>query len=80
VGTQLRVERQERSPLDQNAAERVVLLVGSVAPLDPIGLEDAAPVLDPIEGLTPAEQKRGDNYLTLMRRNLAALRKALACR
>jgi zinc transport system substrate-binding protein len=37
-------------------------------------------VLDPIEGLTPAELKRGDNYLTLMRRNLAALRKALACR
>jgi zinc transport system substrate-binding protein len=37
-------------------------------------------VLDPIEGLTPAEQKGGDNYLTLMRRNLAALRKALACR
>jgi len=37
-------------------------------------------VLDPIEGLTPAEQKHGDNYLTLMRRNLAALRKALACR
>ena len=37
-------------------------------------------VLDPIEGLTPAEQKRGDNYLTLMRRNLATLRKALACR
>ena len=37
-------------------------------------------VLDPIEGLTPAEQKRGDNYLTLMRRNLAALRQALGCR
>jgi zinc transport system substrate-binding protein len=37
-------------------------------------------VLDPIEGLTPAEQKRGDDYLTLMRRNLLALRKALACR
>lgn len=37
-------------------------------------------VLDPIEGLTPDEQKRGENYLTLMRRNLAALRKALACR
>ena len=34
-------------------------------------------VLDPIEGLTPDEQKRGDNYLTLMRRNLATLRKAL---
>lgn len=37
-------------------------------------------VLDPIEGLTPAEQKRGESYPTLMRRNLAALRKALGCR
>jgi zinc transport system substrate-binding protein len=36
-------------------------------------------VLDPIEGLTPSEQKRGDNYLTLMRGNLAALRQALEC-
>src|SRR5213078_1505092 len=36
-------------------------------------------VLDPIEGLTPSEQAHGDNYLTLMRSNLAALRKALAC-
>jgi zinc transport system substrate-binding protein len=37
-------------------------------------------VFDPIEGLTPAEQSRGENYLSLMRRNLAALRLALACR
>jgi zinc transport system substrate-binding protein len=37
-------------------------------------------VLDPIEGLTPTEQTRGDDYFTLMRRNLANLRKALACR
>ena len=37
-------------------------------------------VLDPIEGLKPVEQKRGDNYLTLMRRNLATLRPALGCR
>jgi zinc transport system substrate-binding protein len=37
-------------------------------------------VLDPIEGLTPDEQKQGATYLTLMRQNLAALRKALACR
>jgi zinc transport system substrate-binding protein len=37
-------------------------------------------VLDPIEGLTPDEQKQGDTYLTLMRQNLAALRRALACR
>ena len=37
-------------------------------------------VLDPIEGLTPAEQSHGDTYLSVMRRNLAALRRALACR
>src|SRR5436190_10359540 len=36
-------------------------------------------VLDPIEGLTPSEQQQGKTYLTLMRENLAALRKALAC-
>lgn len=37
-------------------------------------------VLDPIEGLTPSEAAHGDTYFTLMRRNLAALRTALACR
>jgi zinc transport system substrate-binding protein len=37
-------------------------------------------VLDPIEGVTPDERKRGENYLTLMRRNLGTLRKALGCR
>jgi zinc transport system substrate-binding protein len=37
-------------------------------------------VLDPIEGLTLSEQRAGKSYLTLMRENLAALRKALACR
>jgi zinc transport system substrate-binding protein len=36
--------------------------------------------LDPIEALTAAEEKHGDDYVTLMRRNLAALRKALGCR
>jgi zinc transport system substrate-binding protein len=37
-------------------------------------------VLDPIEGLTPAEQTHGDTYLTLMHRNLKSLQRALACR
>jgi zinc transport system substrate-binding protein len=37
-------------------------------------------VLDPIEGLTPSEAKRGYTYLTLMRQNLQALRTALGCR
>lgn len=39
-----------------------------------------ARVLDPIEGLTPAEQQRGATYFTLMRQNLSALRAALGCR
>jgi zinc transport system substrate-binding protein len=37
-------------------------------------------VLDPIEGLTPSEESRGEDYLSLMRGDLAALRKALGCR
>jgi zinc transport system substrate-binding protein len=37
-------------------------------------------VLNPIEGLTPAEARRGATYLSVMRQNLAALRAALGCR
>jgi zinc transport system substrate-binding protein len=37
-------------------------------------------VLDPIEGLTPDEERRGDDYFTVMRGNLRALRTALGCR
>ena len=37
-------------------------------------------VLDPIEGLTPAEARSGATYLSLMRRNLVALRQVLGCR
>lgn len=37
-------------------------------------------VLDPLEGLTAAEQKRGENYFTVMQENLRALRAALGCR
>jgi zinc transport system substrate-binding protein len=36
-------------------------------------------VLDPIEGLTPSEADRGENYFTLMRQNLRTLRTALGC-
>jgi zinc transport system substrate-binding protein len=39
-----------------------------------------AAVLNPIEGLTEAEAERGEDYFSLMRRNLATLRKALGCR
>jgi zinc transport system substrate-binding protein len=37
-------------------------------------------VLNPIEGLTPAETRRGEDYFTVMRSNLRALRAALGCR
>jgi zinc transport system substrate-binding protein len=37
-------------------------------------------VLNPIEGLTPAEEKRGEDYFSVMRSNLEALRVALGCR
>ena len=39
-----------------------------------------ARVLDPIEGLTWSERRRGENYLSLMRQNLVQLRAALGCR
>ena len=37
-------------------------------------------VLDPLEGLSEDRLAAGDDYLTVMRANLAALREALACR
>ena len=37
-------------------------------------------VLDPLEGLTGAQQAAGADYFTVMRANLVALRKALGCR
>ena len=37
-------------------------------------------VLNPIEGLTPSEARRGANYFSLMRANLHTLRQALGCR
>jgi len=37
-------------------------------------------VLDPLEGLTESDVKAGEDYFSVMRANLAALRKALGCR
>jgi zinc transport system substrate-binding protein len=37
-------------------------------------------VLNPLEGLTDEQLKRGDTYFTVMGENLAALREALECR
>ncbi len=39
-----------------------------------------AAVLDPIEGLSDGRRRAGEDYLTVMRTNLAALRLALGCR
>jgi zinc transport system substrate-binding protein len=40
----------------------------------------AVAVLDPIEGMSEERLDAGDDYLSAMRENLSALRKALACR
>jgi zinc transport system substrate-binding protein len=37
-------------------------------------------VLDPLEGLTPQAESAGDDYFTVMRRNLATLEDGLGCR
>jgi zinc transport system substrate-binding protein len=37
-------------------------------------------VLNPLEGLSDDELRRGENYLSVMRENLASLRRALNCR
>lgn len=37
-------------------------------------------MLDPIEGLTPDEQRRGETYFTLMAANPKALAEGLDCR
>ena len=37
-------------------------------------------MLDPLEGLTEQETKAGEDYFSVMRENLAALRKGLGCR
>jgi zinc transport system substrate-binding protein len=37
-------------------------------------------LLDPLEGLTRDEAKRGEDYFSIMRRNLATLRVGLGCR
>jgi zinc transport system substrate-binding protein len=36
-------------------------------------------VLNPIEGLTPEQRSKGEDYFSVMRENLAALRQALEC-
>ena len=37
-------------------------------------------VLNPLEGLTDDELEAGEDYLSVMRSNLAGLREALGCR
>jgi zinc transport system substrate-binding protein len=36
--------------------------------------------LDPLEGLTPDDVSAGDDYFSVMRRNLATLEEGLGCR
>jgi zinc transport system substrate-binding protein len=54
--------------VDSRVAQAVARIVGA-----------ATAVLNPIEGLTPEERVAGADYFSIMRRNLAALVKALGC-
>lgn len=56
-------------PLSSGATARVVAREA--------GVETA--VLDPVESLTDAQRARGEDYFTVMSRNLVALREALGC-
>jgi zinc transport system substrate-binding protein len=58
--------------------------------VDPLEPDDAAQALarqtntktaplSALEGLTEEQQKAGDDYFSLMRQNLTALREALSC-
>ena len=60
------------APVAGNPGEKVI------AYLDHLGRVEGT-VLDPIEGLTPAEIARGENYFTRMRANLRALEEGLGC-
>jgi len=55
--------------------------LGSSALADTVARESGAVTgtLDPLEGLTPAEVDAGADYFSVMRENLASLRKALGC-
>ncbi len=56
------------------------LASGAIAALVAREAGIATAVLDPIEGLTETQRLAGEDYFTVMRRNLASLREALGCR
>jgi zinc transport system substrate-binding protein len=80
--TPQRLERVVR--LVRQSGATTVFFETLVSPLiaDTVARETGArtAVLDPIEGLTPDEQKRGASYFSVMRSNLTSLRAALGCR
>jgi hypothetical protein len=51
VGTFLRVELSECSTLDEKFAEAVILLLGAVAPVDPLRLTELSNLLYPLQEL-----------------------------
>lgn len=81
----------EPTPRDLEAVVRQVRVIGAttvffetlVSPrlAETVAREVGATtaVLHPLEGLTEAEVAAGEDYVSVMRENLAALRKALAC-
>jgi zinc transport system substrate-binding protein len=75
------VERLVREVRDTGATTVFVEPLVSPALAETVAREAGVTTatLDPLEGLTPEEVDAGDDYFVVMRENLAALRKALAC-
>lgn len=76
------LERVAELVRERGATTVFVEPLASPAEAETIARETGARVatLDPIEGLTDEQLDRGEDYFSLMRANLAALRKGLACR
>lgn len=76
------LERVAELVRERSATTVFVEPLASPAEAETIARETGARVatLDPIEGLTDEQLDRGEDYFSLMRANLAALRKGLACR
>lgn len=76
------LERVAELVRERGATTVFVEPLASPAEAETIARETGARVatLDPIEGLTDEQLARGEDYFSLMRANLATLRKGLACR
>ena len=66
AGSKHRVERDERPALDQAAALLLVLLIGAVAPLDPVWCEHGCPLLHPLQERSCSSSERAPSCSSVL--------------